>query len=180
MSTVSACGDVEQEKARQRTIIDSLLGVQSSSGTSQQSTHSEHTSSSHALDERGRGVVDLKSLFSGQQFSFLTGEASQEEEGGEGEGEGEGEERADVGEAVTDGVESSDKRELFFFHWCDTDLANREDCSFSSSRQREEVERNWRTQRSAMRQLLRQSHRQAVRATRHGKRRHVLTISEYI
>lgn len=168
MSTLQ--DDVEQEKAQQRSIIDSLLG-HTSSGTSQQRMHSKPSGSlsNHAHEERG---LDLKGLFSGQQFSFL---AEKREASQEPKKEEEEEERSGAGEAAAGGVGTSDKRELFFFHWCNTDLANRLDCSYHSSRGREQLEQGWLKQRSDMRQLLRQSHRQAVRARRLGKKRQILT-----
>lgn len=121
--------------------------------------------------------MDLKSLFSGQQFSFL---AEERETSRKSVGEEEEGERADVKELVSTVEGSNEERECLFFHWSNPDLTNRPDCAFYSSKQKQELERGWLTKRSAMRQLLRESHRQAVRAARHGKRRRVWTSSELV
>ena len=53
-------------------------------------------------------------------------------------------------------VELSDdmQEKSYFFHWSNPELANRLECSFHTSRGREELERVWPDQRSAMKKLL--------------------------
>ena len=202
--------DLEEEKVRQRRIIDDLLGCKSPSNrrandvklltpklqlvprydpTSREHARFEaHETPSLVADHEGGASEDseeegggseeeggcsaagghLRSLFSGQQFSFLSGPP------GEGEGEGAGGEDASSDESVGRPMEGTSDtvvpNSLFFFHWARPGLANRTEHSFHATRSRDEWERVWPERRVAMKQLLRHSHRHAVKAARQRKR----------
>ena len=211
--------DLEEEKVRQRRIIDDLLGCKSPSNrrvkpltpklqlvprydpTSREHARFEaHETRSLVADpedgasedseEEGGGSEEerggseeegvgcsaagghLRSLFSGQQFSFLSGPA--------GEGEVAGGEDASSDESVgRPMVGTSDTvmpNSLFFFHWARPGLANRTEHSFHATRSRDEWERVWPERRVAMKQLLRHSHRHAVKAARQRRRTQRATV----
>ena len=112
---------------------------------------------SPARKEKGYSVaVDLKSLFLGQQFSFLR----EEEE--DRQGVGQQAERASSPHSSEEVGHQEESRTPFFFHWDAPNLSNRGETSFTSKRSREEQERAWPEQRTAMKSMLRKSHRQAT------------------
>ena len=109
----------------------------------------------HEGDESG----SLASLFSGQPFSFLP-------EGAKGSLDASaGPRHLTHARIASDGHEQ--KRIWFFFHWHNSSLANRTENSFQKPSDCRGVDRVWPQHRSALKQLLRHSHRRAVRA---GKR----------
>ena len=134
----------------------------------------KHSSSSQSIarcvpsrPEEGR--VDLRSLFSGQHFSFLADEKESHKKLDEGNsGTNTSQTKSDA-TSVSVRERQGKKRSCFFFHWSNPQLSNRCDSAFYSSRTWEELERSWPEQRSAMKQLLRQSHRHAVRTARQRK-----------
>jgi hypothetical protein len=119
---------------------------------------------------RLEGRVDLRSLFSGQLFSFLADGREGREEPGESESGTITSQTGSAANGVSVRAQQGETRSCFFFHWSNSELSNRCDYSFHTSRAREDLERGWPEQRSAMKQLLRQSHRHAVRTSRQKKR----------
>ena len=166
---------MEHERDRQRRIVEDVLSHSSKdehvqSYTSPQPlTHCEPSSPT-----REEKKVDLRSLFSGQQFSFLEGE----KEGLEEPAESDSGSRTTTSQAepcvnsVSVEAQQRETQSLFFFHWSNPELSNRHDHSFHTSRAREELERGWPEKRSAMKQLIRHSHRHAVRTAGQRKRTH--------
>ena len=114
--------------------------------------------------------VDLRSLFSGQHFSFLADESEGRQELDERDSGTTTSQTKLNATSVSVRERQRKKRCCFFFHWANPELSNRRDSSFSTSRTWQELERSWPKQRSAMKQLLRQSHRHAVRTARQRKR----------
>ena len=98
----------------------------------------------------GAVAVDLKSLFSGQQFSFLPEEDRERHV-----------EVPSSPHTIEATGQQEDPKTLFFFHWSTPSLSNREETLFTSQKTREELERGWSEQRAAMKSMLRKSHRQA-------------------
>ena len=189
--------DLEEERVRQREIIDTLLGYKhggenetckshfptrrdpglheqkedlaragrSGNGSSQLPPSEVEVSNSHVTE-------DLSYLFSGHQFSFLPQSDEKEgENGGEEGGLGEELEKApkmhspdNMADRSQGGNESAEQaRTLFFFHWGDPVLANRLDHSFHQTRSQRQLEQNWPARRLAAKQLLRHSHKHALR-----------------
>ena len=110
--------------------------------------------------EKGYAVtVNLKSLFSGQQFSFLP-----EEDGENVEFECLGSPGPHVRREI---ARQEGTQKPFFFHWSTSRLSNREECSFCSGKSRQELERRWSEQRQAIKSMLRKSHRQATQRHKH-------------
>lgn len=158
---------MEEEKTRQSRIIDELFGTSSEDKTctsSQEFLYKEPLLLEQKEEEKTAGL-DLKSLFSGEQFKFLGIE---------------GEETSKKRNLLTSGKQEKtstsqtvgDPKKIqknFFFHWT---TPNRLDCSFHSNKDKEEIERLWPEQRSTMKRFLRQSHRHALRTTRKNRRFH--------
>lgn len=163
---------VEREKVRQREIIDEVLNCSTESST----PHSPCDPFPHEQNQVGDceggkenagGSRDLKGLFPGRQYSFLAGESKEiGEYGGLISRQVEPFVKSRMVEVSGDVQEKS----YFFFHWSNPELANRLEYSFHVSRGREELERVWPDQRSAMKKLLRHSHRHALKTARQRKR----------
>ena len=126
----------------------------------------QHLTPKEREEEEIKPIADLKTLFSGKQFTFL------EEEKCETFREKEDSEKVieDYTNQEEQAVGERGEPLSFFFHWSRPDKANRLHYSFHSSKSREEMERVWPEQRSAMKQLLRQSHRHALRTNRQTTR----------
>lgn len=162
--------EVEQEKIGQRRIIDEVVNC-----TAEHSQDSQlfiycdpFPRERNQLDCEGRkdgdvGVQDLKGLFSGQQHSFLAGSS---EDAGEYSGTNASQVESHRKVEVSEDLHESS---CFFFHWSKPELANRLEFAFHTSRSKEELERIWPDQRSAMKKLLRHSHRHARQRKRTQK-----------
>ena len=106
-------------------------------------------------------AVDLKNLFSGQQFSFLP------QQDGESPVAENGEQCISTMREVNGCGEQEEVQGRFFFHWCTPELSNRHDHSFHSKKSREEMERGWPEQRAAVKSMLRKSHRHTTQLAKH-------------
>lgn len=163
---------VEREKVRQREIIDEVLNCSTESSTPHPPCDPfprEQNQVGDCEGEKGNtgGVRDLKDLFSGRQHSFLAdGSKAIGEYGGLISRQVEPFVKSRMVEVSGDVQEKS----YFFFHWSNPELANRLECSFHTSRGREELERAWPDRRSAMKKLLRHSHHHALKTARQRKR----------
>lgn len=161
---------VEREKVRQRKIIDEVLNCSAESSTPYPRCDPfphEINDDCEAGKRNTGGVRDLKALFSGHQHSFLAGGSKDiGEYGGFISRQVEPFVKSRMVEVSGDVQEKS----YFFFHWSNPELANRLEYAFHTSRGREELERVWPDQRSAMKKLLRHSHRHALKTARQRKR----------
>ena len=165
-----------EEKSRQRKIITEVVGDASHGQKGKYIVRqpvctwedaADHGDRASVASERGTpsrehegaGSGSLASLFSGQRFSFLPEGAK------EGPDASAGTAHRPPARSTSDDHEQ--KRVCFFFHWQDSSLANRTDNSFLEPSDCRVVETAWPQHRTALKQLLRHSHRHAVRA---GKR----------
>ena len=202
--------DLEEEKIKQRKIVDTLLGSKSGRKRKKKScsppllarydpTLHEHSDVmfTNPAGDGGNGdcgqeietpgpksnphvTENLSHLFSGQQFSFLP--QRDEKEGEKTENVSSQKKYCRSHSSISDPDittegklkdcegSSNQPRTLFFFHWEDPQLANRQDISFHATKSREQLQQKWPFHRSAIKQLLRHSHKHALRYAAQRKR----------